>query len=310
MDDRRFDALVRTLVTGPASRRAALRLLAVGALGAVLARPGAPWATEEAAAACVPAGKRLRRGERCCRTAVRDGRRCVCRSDDPATTCEGKCGTVRDNCRRAVDCGNTCAGVETCGGGGTANVCGCTPQDPAVTCKAGCGKQTDNCGRTVDCGSCYGGCFVAGTRVAMADGTAKPIELVAAGDRVLGRGGRANRVRRVLRPVLGDRELYALNGGPFFVTASHPFLTSGGWKAVDPEAARAEVPGLEIGRLSVGDVLVAAGAGANPAASERAIRLRTLEGRAADPATQLYNLDVDGDDTYVANGLVVHNKFW
>ena len=156
----------------------------------------------------------------------------------------------------------------------------------------------------------------------MADGSAKPIELVAAGDRVLGRGGRANRVRGVLRPVLGDRRLYALNGGPFFVTASHPFLTADGWKAVDPDAARAEVPGLEIGRLTVGDLLVAATAGAGSvrgdggrhaghhAAGERPIRLRTLDGRRADPATELYHLDGDGDDTYVAAGLVVHNKFF
>ena len=43
-------------------------------------------------------------------------------------------------------------------------------------------------------------------------------------------------------------------------------------------------------------------------AAEREIPLRSLEGRSADAATQLYNLDVDGDDTYVANGLVVHNK--
>ena len=28
----------------------------------------------------------------------------------------------------------------------------------------------------------------------------------------------------------------------------------------------------------------------------------------ADPATPLYNLRLDGDHTYVANDLVVHNK--
>jgi intein/homing endonuclease len=43
---------------------------------------------------------------------------------------------------------------------------------------------------------------------------------------------------------------------------------------------------------------------------EREIPLHSLESRAADAATQLYNLDVDGDDTYVANGLVVHNKIF
>ena len=148
------------------------------------------------------------------------------------------------------------------------------------------------------------GCFVAGTLITMADGTSKPIELIAAGDDVLGRHGKASRVLGVLRPVLGDRPLYALNGGAAFVTASHPFLTEDGWKAVDPDAARAEVPDLEVGSLTVGDVMVAVEAGS----SERPVRLRSLEGRPADPATQLYNLDVGGSNTYVASGLVVHNK--
>ena len=155
----------------------------------------------------------------------------------------------------------------------------------------------------------------------MADGSDKPIEQVEAGDRVLGRGGQINRVRGVLYPVLGDRPLYALNGGAAFVTASHPFLTTDGWKAIDPDAARAEVPGLDIERLKVGDVLRSvtssepAGRDAernseDRAAEEHLIPLQSLEGRPADPATQLYNLDVDGDDTYVANCLVVHNKFF
>jgi len=155
----------------------------------------------------------------------------------------------------------------------------------------------------------------------MADGSDKPIEQVEAGDRVLGRGGQINRVRGVLYPVLGDRPLYALNGGAAFVTASHPFLTTDGWKAIDPDAARAEVPGLDIERLKVGDGLRSATSSEpagrdaernsdDPAAEEHLIPLQSLEGRPADPATQLYNLDVDGDDTYVANCLVVHNKFF
>ena len=246
----------------------------------------------------------------------------ACISKDHATLCAGKCGTVQDNCGRQVHyfCNHTCSGVETCGGGGTANVCGCTSQPKLMTCSERCGIEIDNCGREVDCGNCPDkGCFVGGTRVRMADGSDKPIELVEPGDRVLGHGGKINRVRGILRPVLGDRQLYALNGGTAFVTASHPFLTTDGWKAVDPDAAREEVPGLEIGRLTAGDTLIsmissepagrdAAGSTGDRAAEEHWIPLETLEGRSADAATQLYNIDVNGDDTYVANGLVVHNK--
>jgi hypothetical protein len=245
-----------------------------------------------------------------------------CASVPWATTCAGKCGLVTDICGLEVNCGNTCSGLETCGGGDTSSVCGCTSQPKTVTCRGRCGKETDNCGRQVDCGTCpVTGCFIEGTRVRMADGSDRAIELVEPGDRVLGRGGRINQVRGVLYPVLGDRKLYALNGGIAFVTASHPFLTTEGWKAVDPDAARAEVPGLRIERLTVGDVLLAATAAATAGRNaerntdERAtdveeleVSLHSLDGRVADSATQLYNLDVDGDDTYVANGLVVHNK--
>ena len=180
-----------------------------------------------------------------------------CTSDDQAVTCAGKCSTVKDNCGRDVNCGNTCSGFDTCGGGGASNTCGCTSQPQSVTCGGRCGMETDNCGRQVDCGTCTGGgCFIAGTQVTMANGSDKPIELVEPGDRVLGRGGKINRVRSILYPMLGDRQLYALNGGTAFVTASHPFLTTDGWKAVDPDAAREEVPGLDIERLTVGDVLL------------------------------------------------------
>ena len=43
-------------------------------------------------------------------------------------------------------------------------------------------------------------CFAAGTLVRMADGSLRPIESIKAGDRVLGAGGRANRVMGIERP--------------------------------------------------------------------------------------------------------------
>jgi len=154
----------------------------------------------------------------------------------------------------------------------------------------------------------------------MADGTSRSIELVEEGDRVLGRNGCINRVLAVHRPLLGDRHLYALNGGPFFVTAGHPIWSATGWKAVDPAAAAADVPQLTVGRLAVGDQLLVLAAVAVPALAghrdgdealeveQEPVLLSNLEGRAADPATPLYNLRLDGDHTYVANDIVVHNK--
>ncbi|MGI5865588.1 MAG: WD40/YVTN/BNR-like repeat-containing protein, partial [Myxococcales bacterium] len=92
---------------------------------------------------------------------------CGCTSESDAAFCArlGKdCGSVSgtDNCGRSrwAYCGS-CNHPETCGGGGTANVCGCTPETNAAFC-ARLGKEcgtfsgTDNCGqpRTASCGSC------------------------------------------------------------------------------------------------------------------------------------------------------------
>jgi len=91
-----------------------------------------------------------------------------------ATTCaaEGaECGSIEDGCGGSLDCGS-CTAPETCGGGGTANVCGtgsCVP----LTCEeagATCGQVDDGCGGELDCGPCDGdsgtssGCGCALTR--------------------------------------------------------------------------------------------------------------------------------------------------
>ncbi len=69
------------------------------------------------------------------------------------TTCPTgtNCGTISDGCGGTLSCGPACTAPQTCGGGGTANVCGCTP---SVTCPAGanCGSVDNGCGMMVSCG--------------------------------------------------------------------------------------------------------------------------------------------------------------
>lgn len=154
----------------------------------------------------------------------------------------------------------------------------------------------------------------------MVDGTSRPIEHILVGDLVLGNAGRVNRVAEVLHPVLGHRPLYGLNGSNFFVTSGHPFMTEEGWKAIDPTATPTQLSALHVGRLAVGDRLLTLTAAAVPVSGGgaisaeavdvriEAIELRSLVGQPADPATQLYNLRLDGDHTYFANNLLVHNK--
>jgi uncharacterized protein (TIGR03382 family) len=72
----------------------------------------------------------------------------------PLTSCgTGKnCGTIPSGCGGAVSCGAGCTAPQTCGGGGTANVCGCTP---VTSCRTGknCGTIADGCGGAVSCGA-------------------------------------------------------------------------------------------------------------------------------------------------------------
>jgi hypothetical protein len=185
----------------------------------------------------------------------------------------------------------------------------------------GCSSSGTTCAHVSSSpATCFSGCFIAGTLIAMADGTSRPIEHVLVGDLVLGNAGQVNRVAEVLLPLLGQRPLYALNGSGSFVTAGHPFLTEEGWKAIDPAATPAEHAGLHVDRLSIGDRLLALTGAAVPVGGGKAssaeavdvrieaIALENLVAQAADPATQLYNLRLDGDHTYFANGLLVHNK--
>ncbi len=161
-------------------------------------------------------------------------------------------------------------------------------------------------------------CFLAGTLVAMADGGARKIEEIVAGDMVLGRDGGVNRVVGIETPRLDGRLLYAFNGGRPFVTAEHPFASPNGWRAIDPEATRGETPGFPVTRLMRGD-LVAVLAGPQAQARGGAavayalgavvyLPLARIRAVRAEPETIVYNLLLDGDHSYFADGYLVHNK--
>ncbi|HLX59332.1 MAG TPA: hypothetical protein VKR83_20130 [Ktedonobacteraceae bacterium] len=97
-------------------------------------------------------------------------------------------------------------------------------------------------------------------------------------------------------------------------------MTEEGWKAIDPTATPARLSVLHVDRLTVGDRLLTLTGAAVPVGGGGAISAETVDVRIdavalhslvaqpADPATTLYNLQLDGDHTYFANDLLVHNK--
>ncbi|MCS3767260.1 hypothetical protein HNP12_001317 [Aeromonas hydrophila] len=156
-------------------------------------------------------------------------------------------------------------------------------------------------------------CFVAGTRILMADGEERPIETLRIGERVRDQSGHSNRILAIERVLLGARRLYGLNRLAPFFTAEHPLLTTRGWAAIAPAMTRTENPTLAVLPLFTGMHLLGwseHGCAGNLALAPHPAPLlvESLCWLDAPPTTALFNLILDGSHSYVANGLIVHNK--
>ena len=150
----------------------------------------------------------------------------------------------------------------------------------------------------------YGSCFIAGTKVTMADGTLKNIENIKVGDIVKGHKGN-NEVIKLDPTLLGERKLYSFNDNEhYFFTSEHPFMTEEGWKSIKPEKTK-ERDGIELynqlkGELKIGDKLVT---------EKGLIEIKEIKSKEInDPKMPLYNFNVSNDNSYIADGYVVHNK--
>jgi hypothetical protein len=164
MDAQRFDRLARAL-TAAGSRRGLLRLLAMlpilGGLVALLDLDAAE-------------GKGRRRRRKKAHKHGKGRRRTHhkhnCKPNSLAKSCAGKCGLVKNTCKKTVDCGSCPAGATCCGNGcadlqidpthcgdcltacsGTTPICeagSCVPCSAPRTCPVG--------GCCADDGSCQG----------------------------------------------------------------------------------------------------------------------------------------------------------
>ena len=140
-------------------------------------------------------------------------------------------------------------------------------------------------------------CFIAGTEITLSNGDSKNIEDIIVGDEVIGwkDGERSNGSVIALKPtILGERKLHIINELETRFTDEHPFLTEDGWKSIRPE------DGTEYGILKVGDKINV---------NEEWIEIQTLseiEGEGYDQP--VYNFTVEDINSYIADGIIVHNK--
>ncbi len=140
------------------------------------------------------------------------------------------------------------------------------------------------------------GCFIAGTKISLANDQYKNIEDVIPGDELLDGTGKTVVVKSLLRyPHHGS--LFGFNGGRHFFTANHPFLTLDGWKSLDPLKSMSESPGLKVGMLREGDVVLKQDGGL-----ETIFILSSMESNET-----VYNFTVTGNHQYIADDYVVHN---
>ena len=141
-----------------------------------------------------------------------------------------------------------------------------------------------------------GNCFVGKTSIIMEDETIKRIDKIKVGDIVKSEINTSNVINI---DVHKEKEytIYSINNSEAFVTAEHPFKTTTGWKAIDP-LETFKTHGIESNVLEVGDILIT--------------KEGTEEVKSINKSTQttdtVYNLRLDNEHVYYANGYLVHNN--
>lgn len=130
------------------------------------------------------------------------------------------------------------------------------------------------------------GCFLAGTPILLADGRSMPIEQLTVGELVMAYDETAHDLKpdAVKETFIHVVDGYLIVNGHLRVTPNHPVYADGRW--------------VEIGLLRVGDQLVNADGRREP--------ITSIE-RILEPVT-VYNIEVNPYHTYVAGGIIAHNK--
>ena len=153
----------------------------------------------------------------------------------------------------------------------------------------------------------WAGCFVAGTRVLIDEVTSKPIEEFVAGDKVLSYNVNTNETyiaevqRLIVNTSAVDMANVLLDNSTMLtMSACHPVYTKNGFRSIT------NYNGYDT--LVVGDVTKTIDGWSKIVSidrylSDEPITVYTLAVRDIEE-----NPDIDTDDTYFANGVVVHNK--
>ncbi|MCF7910589.1 hypothetical protein K9L16_02875 [Candidatus Pacearchaeota archaeon] len=179
-------------------------------------------------------------------------------------------------------------------------------------------------------GSCdTASCLVSGTQILMGDGSYKNIEDVQVGDLVKGPDNAINKVLALERPIIAERGTYIIND-EIELTGDHPLLTTEGWKVPNLEQyiQSINIPNeimqeiiydisdeldlndfikevkhrLEVipENLEIGDKIIT---------KDGVQEVKTIAHSFERPRDEIvYEIALDGNKAYFANGYVVHNR--
>ena len=165
----------------------------------------------------------------------------------------------------------------------------------------GCYGACDSC-----CAPCVqeGACFTADARILMSDGSTKTIDNVRVNDEIISYNEYtgtfekdivietiAHQLDKQLIKIELSDNTYSIN------TAGHPILTTQGWKSRDTDEA-IERHNVSTNTLVIGDEII------TPNDKLQIINITEIN---SDETTPVYNLRIKKNQTYVANGMVVHN---
>ena len=143
--------------------------------------------------------------------------------------------------------------------------------------------------------------------VTLADGSIKTIETVVVGEELLGNEGSVNTVLELKHHESVPRDMHAITGPNVNTSLKfapmHPLLTTDGWKAIDPVGALELHPEMVITQLEIGDILIKYSHHTGVRYEEP---VQSIVSSYED--IPLYNFDVSGNDTYIVDDYVVHNK--
>lgn len=160
-------------------------------------------------------------------------------------------------------------------------------------------------------GQCSAECFVPETEILLADGSKKKIIDIALGDIVKGKT-RNNKVLALCQFVVGDNLLHGFNDITPFVTSCHPIFTSQGWSAFNSKSLKEKWPT---------DYNIIAQENNGPVFDisdeseilfyQNEFKFKKIKNQTVQKVSKdfkVYNLILDGDHTFVANNVLVHNK--